>query len=92
MITAIIISISFFVIGLLEIIVAILWDWKDWIVKAGAITVIISIIVAASFSECYCDGIKKDSPKEYSASEYTFKIKVVEEQRDTILVVIPKEK
>ena len=93
MITAIIISIIFFVIGLLAMIGAILLDWKDGILEAGITTTVISTIVMASLAVC-CHGIKQNSPKEYPASDYTFKIKVVEfkEQRDTILVVIPKEK
>lgn len=93
MTTAIIISAILFVIGLVVMVDATLCDWKEWIFVAGTTTTIVSCIVTIVLALCY-NSVIKQSPKEYPASEYTFKIKVVEfeEQRDTILVVIPKEK
>ena len=91
--TAIIISAILFVLGLVLMIDATLCDLKDWIFITGVITMVVSCIVMITLILCNA-GIIKKGPKEYPASEYTFKIKVVEfeEQRDTILVVIPKEK
>ena len=66
-------------------------DWDDSVFIASTIVLIVSglgMIISAGF-------VKPDiKPIEYPASEYNFKIKVVEfeEQRDTILVVTPKEK
>ena len=90
---AIIISTILFIIGLMVMLVAILLDSQDWIFEAGAIIAIISLFATISFALCRNSVIKKSIPKEYPASEYYFKIKVVEfeEQRDTILVVIPKK-
>lgn len=75
-------------------ILSVLSIYTDWSYKwflAFIILFFISglgIIVSSAF-------VKPDKKAiEYPASEYTFKIKVVEfeQQRDTILVVIPKEK
>lgn len=87
-------SAIFFAYGLGIMLAATLSDSEDRVFNAGVIIVIISLISMVSFALCRNIVIKQNSPKEYSASEYTFKIKVVkfEEQRDTILVVIPKEK
>lgn len=86
MTTAIIISAILFVLGLVVMVCATFFDWKEWVFVAGVtITLLFSIILVAL--------VIKQVPKEYPVSKYTFKIKVVEfeEQRDTILVVIPKE-
>ena len=66
-------------------------DWNDWVFVALCILIIVSglgMIFSAALVKPDIKAI------EYPASEYTFKIKVVEleEQKDTILVVIPKEK
>lgn len=93
MIVALIISVVGFVAGVLVMSSAILYDWKGWIYNtATIITGVFSITMIVLTS--YISGVKQNSPKEYPASEYTFKIKVVEfeEQRDTILVIIPKDK
>ena len=92
MITAIIISAIIYILGVVVTVCAILYDWEDRAFIAGIITMIASFSVMI-FCAIYHDVTKK-YPKEYPASEYIFKIKVVEfnEQRDTILVVIPKEK
>ncbi len=66
-------------------------DWGNSTLTASIILLIVSVlgtIISAGFVNL-CT-----KPIEYPASEYDFKIKVVEfeEHRDTILVVIPKEK
>lgn len=90
MIAAIIISAIFVILGIWVAIGAIVYDWEDWAFHAGI------VITIVSFSIMICCALyhRKQYPKEYPASEYTFKIKVIEfeEQRDTILVVIPKGK
>lgn len=93
MTTAIIISAILFVLGLVATVSATLFDWKDWVFITGVTTTIVFCIATITLILCNA-GVIKHGPKEYPASEYTFKIKVVEfeEQRDTILVVIPKEK
>lgn len=93
MTTAIIISAILFVIGFIVMMSAVLRNWEDWIFDVGTITMIASFAAMILLAVFHTGEIKK-VPKEYPASEYTFKIKVVEfeEQRDTILVVIPKEK
>lgn len=68
-----------------------LMDWHEGLFTASIILLLLSgigLMISAVYSK---PDVK---PIEYPASEYTFKIKVVEfeEQRDTILVVIPKEK
>ena len=92
MIAAIIISAFLCAFGLTVTVLAYMYDWKDW-AFTGTITMIASFLVMI-ICVIYNDDVTKEYPKEYPASEYTFKIKVVEfnEQRDTILVVIPKEK
>ena len=90
MIAAIIISVIFVILGVVLTVDAIFGDGKDWEFYAGL------VIMIVSFSIMICCALyhRKQCPKEYPASEYTFKIKVIEfeEQKDTILVVIPKEK
>lgn len=82
---------SLFVITLVLLLLCTFMDWDDSVFIASTIVLIVSglgMIISAGF-------VKPDiKPIEYPASEYNFKIKVVEfeEQRDTILVVTPKEK
>ena len=79
-----------FVISFVLLIPCTLADWRDWIFTTLCILLFVSgigAVVSAAFVE------RDVKPREYPASEYYFKIKVVgfEEYRDTILVVIPKE-
>ena len=88
--TLFIISICLFIVNLVLLIICILADWNVWIFVALDVLILVSglgFILSAIY-------IKQDVKTiEYPASEYDFKIKVVEfeEQKDTILVVIPKE-
>lgn len=88
MIVALIISIVGFVIGLTVMVCSTLCCWKSWIFLVGDATMVVSVAVMLSIAAYRDSVIRQNSPKEYPASEYTFKIKVVEseEQRDTILV------
>ena len=86
-----IICISLFAISLIIAITCCFMDWHEGLFTASIILLLLSgigLVVSAVYSK---PDIK---PIEYPASEYTFKIKVVEfeEQRDTILVVTPKDK
>lgn len=58
------------------------------------IVLIILFVASAVCMVSYAVSLNQEKPREYPASEYDFKIKVVEfeEQRDTILVVTPKDK
>lgn len=60
----------------------------------GVVTAVASFIAMICLAIINNDNNTQKQNKEYPASEYNFKIKVVEfeEQRDTILVVTPKEK
>lgn len=86
-----IISISLFATGLIIAIICCFMDWYEGLFTASIILLLLSGIGLIVSAACSKPDVKA---KEYPASEYTFKIKVVEfeEQRDTILVVIPKEK
>jgi len=80
-----------FIISLILVFLCLIEDWYDSALDTFTIVLIISslgMIVSAAFINPGIKSIK------YPVSEYDFKIKVieVEEQRDTILVVIPKEK
>ena len=89
MTTAIIISAILFVLSGAVMVYATFLDLEEWIFDAAVLMIIVSFFVMVLLA--LYD--RKQPSKEYPASEYTFKIKVVEfeEQRDTILVVIPKE-
>ena len=86
-----IISTCLLVISLVLLLLGINKDWNDL-----AFVFIISLIMASGLGMMISAGLDNSSTKviEYSASEYDFKIKVVEfeEHRDTILVVIQKER
>ena len=89
--TLFMIFISLLGVSLILIFLCLFMDWNDWIFIVSDILLLVSglgMIICVGFSK---PDIK---PIEYPASEYDFKIKVVEfeEQKDTILVVIPKEK
>lgn len=89
--TLLIIFFCLFVASLILIFLCLSTDWNDWIFQASNILLLVSglgMIICAGF------GKPDIKPIEYPASEYDFKIKVVEfeEQKDTILVVIQKEK
>ena len=71
-------------------------DMQDGLFFGGIVTTVVSFIAMVCLL-LINDRKEKNTweqTEEYPVSEYTFKIKVVEfeEQRDTILVVIPKEK
>ena len=89
--TLFIIFICLFVSSLALLLICFHEDWSDGMFIASIVLFVASglgMIISAGF-------VKPDiKPIEYPASEYDFKIKVVgfEEQRDTILVVTPKEK
>lgn len=88
--TLFIISICLFVVSVVLLIICILADWNAWVFIALTILLLVSGL-GFVLSPIY---IKPDIKSiEYPASEYDFKIKVVEfeQQKDTILVVIPKE-
>lgn len=86
-----VICVSLFIVCLVIMIICYFTDLLEEIFPTSLILLMVSgigMIVSAAH-------IKPDvKAKEYPASEYDFKIKVVEfeEKRDTILVVIPKEK
>ena len=86
-----IISICLLVISLVLLLLGINKDWNDL-----AFVFIISLIMASGLGMMISAGLDNPSTKviEYPTSEYDFKIKVVEfeEHRDTILVVIQKER
>ncbi len=86
-----IISFGLFITGLILAAICCYMDWNEGVFTTSIILLLLSgigLMVSAAYSK---PDIK---PIEYPASEYTFKIKVVEfeEQRDTVLVVTPKEK
>ena len=90
--TLCIISTSLFVISLILLVLYSLTDWND---EKTLITIIISLIVSMAGMISSAASLMQDIKAiEYPASEYDFKIKVVEfeEHRDTILVVTPKDK
>ena len=86
-----IISTCLLVISLVLLLLGINKDWNDL-----TFVFIISLIMASGLGMMISAGLDNSSTKviEYPTSEYDFKIKVVEfeEHRDTILVVIPKER
>ena len=80
-----------FVISLILLIICTLADWHDWMFTTLCILLFVSgigTVISAVFVE------RDVKSREYPTSDYDFKIKVVEfeEHRDTILVVIPKER
>lgn len=86
-----IICLSLFLIGLILFLFCVFMDWSKEVSILITVLLLISgpgTIISAKFIAPTIKVI------EYPASEYDFKIKVVEfeEHRDTILVVIPKEK
>lgn len=88
--TLCIISTSLFVISLILLVLYSLTDWND---EKTLIAIIISLTVSAGCMIASAVPLTRKAI-EYPASEYDFKIKVVEfeEHRDTILVVTPKDK
>lgn len=89
--TLLIISICLFVATIILCVIGIFVDCD-----AKTFSFLIILLVASGLWMITSAGfVKKDiKPIEYPASKYDFKIKVVEfeEHRDTILIVIPKEK
>lgn len=82
-------------IFVISIVLLVLYSFKDWTDEKTLIVIIISLIVSAACMILSAATIRHDIKAiEYPASEYDFKIKVIEfeEHRDTILVVTPKDK
>jgi len=90
--TLLIIFTSLFVTSLVLLSLCIYAEWD----VGGWFTALIILLMVSGFGMVISAGLVKPNikPVEYPISEYNFKIKVVEfeEQRDTILVVTPKEK
>lgn len=79
----------------ISIVLLVLYSFKDWTDEKTLIVIIISSVVSAACMILSAATLRQDIKAiEYPASEYDFKIKVVEfeEHRDTILVVTPKDK
>ena len=93
MTTAIIISTIILIVGTIIMIIGCFKDGRG-VFFGGVVTTIISFVVVMCLVIINDRKNIQKQTKEYPASEYTFKIKVVEfeQQKDTILVVIPKEK
>ena len=90
-----ILCIIFTCIFVISIVLLVLYSFKDWTDEKTLIVIIISLIVSAACMILSAATLRQDIKAiEYPASEYDFKIKVVEfeEHRDTILVVTPKDK
>ena len=88
--TLCIIFTSLFVISLILLLLYSLTDYND---EKTLIAIIISLIVSTAGMISSAASLMQDIKAiEYPASEYDFKIKIVEfeEHRDTILVVTPK--
>ena len=89
--TAFIICLCSFIVSIILCLTGILTDCNN----KTAFTLFVLLIVSGISMVVSAGFVKQDVKAiEYPASEYTFKIKVVEfeEHRDTILVVTPKEK
>lgn len=88
-----ILCIIFTCIFVISLMLLLLYSLTDWGNEKTLIAIIISLLVSAG---CMVSSAVPLIQKaiEYPASEYDFKIKVVEfeEHRDTILVVTPKDK
>lgn len=93
MTTAIIISAIIFVIGITIMVAGCFINMSDGVFFGGIVAAVAAAITMICLALINDGKNTQKQIKEYQASEYTFKIKVVEfeEQRDTILVVIPKE-
>lgn len=96
MTTAIIIGAIIFIIGIIIMVAGCFTDMSDGVFFGGIVAAVASAITMICLV-LINDRKEKNTweqIKEYPVSEYTFKIKIVEfeEQRDTILIVIPKEK
>ena len=89
--TLFIIITCLFILTLTLLFVSIFADWDE---PVCLIILMLLIIFGVGMIAAAAHAKPNIKPIEYPASEYTFKIKVVEfeEQRDTILVVTPKEK
>lgn len=77
----------------IDLVLLFLCSYNDW--GSGWFDAILSLLIVFWLGMIISAGFvsKKVKPVEYPVSEYDFMIKIVEfeEQRDTILVVIPKE-
>lgn len=79
----------------ISIVLLVLYSFKDWTDEKALIAIIILCVVSAACMISSAASLRQDIKTiEYPASEYDFKIKVVEfeEHKDTILVVTPKDK
>ena len=90
-----ILCIIFTCIFVISLVLFFLYSLTDWDNEKTLIAIIISLIVSTAGMISSAASLMQDIKViEYPASEYDFKIKVVEfeEHRDTILVVTPKDK
>ena len=94
MTTAIIISAIIAAIGITIMVAGCFIDMSDGLFFGGIVVAVVSFVTMICLVLINNGKNIQKQTKEYPASEYTFKIKVVEfeQQKDTILVVIPKEK